>query len=195
MSRILVIDDDSHFRVMLQVALERAGYEVLTAENGKKGLESFRERAADLVVTDLVMPGMDGMTLVRKIKSVHSDMKIIIITAYGSAESMQEAEQLGVDCHLSKPFDLSYLKSKVNEMLTAGVASKPPCEMQKSRRKHRGIHCLWFAGGKTFGVATRLPQKALQIISPRNVIFVLGKATGTISGLASTSRRRRLAAQ
>ncbi|MHC4662681.1 MAG: response regulator [Planctomycetota bacterium] len=192
---ILIVDDEERLRKALGRSLSRKNCRTLTTVSGEEALALLKKKKIDLVITDLVMPGIDGMTLVRKIKSADSNMKIIIITAYGSTESMQEAEQLGVNCYMSKPFDLSYLKSRVNEMLTAGVASKPSREVQKGRRKHRGVHCLWFASGKTFGVATRLPQKALQIISPRNVIFVLGKVTGTISGFASASKRRGLAAQ
>ncbi|TET32573.1 MAG: response regulator [Planctomycetota bacterium] len=188
---ILIVDDEKRLRKALGKSLSRKNCRTLTAVSGEEALGILKKRKIDLVITDLVMPGMDGMTLVKKIRNAAEGMKIIIITAYGSPESMREAEQLGVDCYLAKPFDLSYLKSKVNEMLTAGEVSEPSRSVQRGRRKHRGAHCILFASGKTLGAAARLPQKAFQFIKPSSVIFALGRVTGAISGLAFASRRRR----
>jgi DNA-binding response OmpR family regulator len=72
------------------------------------------------LITELVIPGMDGMALIRRVRDTCDAIRTIIITAYGSSESMAEAETLGVSHYLAKPFDLSELKSRVDELLASG---------------------------------------------------------------------------
>ena len=83
MSRILLIDDDEAFRKMLHKILESAGYEVQDAANGKVALELYRQKASDLIITDLVMPEKEGIETIREFCRIHPGVKIIAISGGG----------------------------------------------------------------------------------------------------------------
>lgn len=121
---ILVVDDEERLRKALARSLAQENCQVLTAASGDEAIRILEETKIDLVITDLVMPGMDGMMLVRNIKRTHPSVRTIIITAYGTDESRHEAEALGVSCYLAKPFDLSYLRSKVRELIFGGETAR-----------------------------------------------------------------------
>jgi len=176
---ILIVDDEKGLRKALERSLRQENRRTLAAASGEEALGLLREREIDLVITDLVMPGMDGMTLVRKIRSAFPGAKIIIITAYGSAESMQEAKDLGVACYLAKPFDLSHLKAKVDELLSTGAPSR-----------RRGARGLWSAGCRTLGVVVGLSRKALRRIRPAKVLSALGRMPKAAAGLVSVFRKK-----
>ncbi len=123
---ILIVDDEERLRKGLARSLSGKDRRTFTAASGEEALSVLKGRKVDLVITDLIMPGMDGMTLVGNIRSAVPGIEVIIITAYGSAESMKEAEEIGVASYLAKPFDLADLKSKVDECLSKKPASNGP---------------------------------------------------------------------
>jgi len=114
---ILLIDDDRSLRRVLEYQLVEESYKVLTADSGITGLDLFRENEVDLVITDIQMPEMDGMELLKRIKAISSDAMIILITAYGSIPSAVEAMRLGAFDYITKPFDKNELKLKVEKCL------------------------------------------------------------------------------
>ena len=120
MRRILVIDDDVEFRQMLAKMLERAGYEVTEAANGREGMRLFREAPSELVITDILMPEQDGVETVIELKREFADTGIIAISGGGqidSKEYLRMAERLGVTHTLSKPFGREELLDAVKELL------------------------------------------------------------------------------
>ncbi len=186
---VLIVDDEERLRKALGRSLCQENSQTLTAASGEEALDLLEKRRIDLVITDLIMPGMDGMALVRSIKSRVPSMKIIILTAYGTAESMREAEELGVAWHLAKPFDLAQLKAKVNELLQGGETSESSRDGSSCPNECQDVHGFWAAIGKTLGSAAAFSRQALQHIKPINVVFALGKVTGAVSGLASRFRK------
>ena len=108
---ILVVDDDETQRKILQKILVRAGYDVEIAAGGREALEIFGERGADAVVTDIKMPGMDGLQLFREMKRLDNDIPVILITAYGDVQSAVQAMAEGAAYYLEKPVDdVNHLK-------------------------------------------------------------------------------------
>ncbi len=101
---ILIVDDDRTIRSFISLILKEQGYEVDEAENGNKALEMIKSGPYDLVITDLKMPDMNGIDLMKSGRNLRSDMKWIIITAYGSINNAVEAMKLGASDYLSKPF-------------------------------------------------------------------------------------------
>lgn len=188
---ILIVEDEERLRKALERSLRQENCETLTAASAEEALGLLKERKIDLVITDLVMPGMDGMALVRSIKETFPQMKMIIITAYGSAESMEEAEELEVACYLAKPFDLSHLKSTVNELLLAGETSASSGPGSPCRGKDQGARCFWSVGGKALGTIGRSLRRAFPRIKPSRVVFVLGRAVRAASRLAAVFKKRR----
>src|SRR5262249_12352024 len=101
--RILVADDEEGVRTFLAEALERAGHEVVQAADGREALKAAREEPFDVVVTDLKMPNVDGMALVRTLRTEQPDVEIVVLTAHGDVASAVEAMKLGVFDYLQKP--------------------------------------------------------------------------------------------
>lgn len=120
MKRILVIDDDWQMREMMHQALERAGYEVVDAANGKIGLNLHRDKPVDLVITDLIMPEKEGIETIRELRKDYPELKIIAISGGGRASAegyLSVAKTIGADRTLSKPFDLKNILETVKELL------------------------------------------------------------------------------
>ncbi len=180
---ILIVDDEERLRRALERSLGQEGWQTQAASSGEEALGILKRKDVDLVITDLVMPGMDGMSLVRNIKGFQPGTEVMILTTYGSPESMEEAETLGVGCYLTKPFDLAYLKSRVSELLGALKASAASSNEAVLWVGPRALGVICSAGGKTVAVAVALPRQALQYIKPRKVMLAAGKFVGTVSGL------------
>ena len=103
--RILIVEDDEIFLRPLQRTLEVEGYDVLVAGSGEEAMELLKSDDVDLVLTDKRLPGVDGVELVRRIKSDHPDLAVVVMTAYGTIGSAVEAMRLGAEDYLVKPFE------------------------------------------------------------------------------------------
>jgi DNA-binding NtrC family response regulator len=103
--RILIVEDDEIFLRPLQRTLEVEGYDVLVAGSGEEAMDLLKRDDVDLVLTDKRLPGIDGVELVRRIKSDHPDLAIVVMTAYGTIGSAVEAMRLGAEDYLVKPFE------------------------------------------------------------------------------------------
>ena len=113
--RVLVVDDERSMREMLNIVLKREGYEVVLAESGKAAVAALDRAPFDLLISDIKMPDMSGVDVLRAAKRIDPDILGIMITAFASTESAIEAMRLGACDYLSKPFDIDLLKMKVRE--------------------------------------------------------------------------------
>jgi excisionase family DNA binding protein len=102
--RILVVDDEASIREMLQRTLAMAEYDVEVAADGRSALDRMRRSSYDLLITDLKMPGMDGITFIREARRLRPDLPVVIITGFSTEASAIEAVNLGVTGYLTKPF-------------------------------------------------------------------------------------------
>jgi excisionase family DNA binding protein len=102
--RVLVVDDEQAVRDLMSKYLATADYDVDTVQDGPTALERLRSNEYDLMITDLKMPGMDGLSVIRETRRQFADLPIIIITAYSTEASAIEAINLGVSGYLTKPF-------------------------------------------------------------------------------------------
>ena len=114
---ILVADDERSMREMLAIVLQREGHRVLLAEGGRAAVDLLKREPVDLLVSDIRMPDMSGVDVLRAAKQADPEIIGIMITAFASTESAVEALRLGAHDYLSKPFDVSELKAKVREAL------------------------------------------------------------------------------
>jgi len=117
METILIVDDEKNYRLVLEALLAPEGYEILTAENGPKGLDLIRESDLDLVITDMKMPGMSGMELLEGAKNVKPDLPVIMMTAYGTIEMAVEAMKKRAYDYITKPFKNEELKLTIKKAL------------------------------------------------------------------------------
>jgi DNA-binding NtrC family response regulator len=114
--RILVVDDEENTRLALSRLLAREGYTVQAASNGFEALDRLRETPAELIITDLNMPEMNGLTFLRELNRDHPASNVIMITAYGEIESYLEALNLGAFEYINKPIKLDDLKKVMHKI-------------------------------------------------------------------------------
>ena len=120
MARILVMDDDYEIRLVLRRMLEAAGHEVEEAVDGEEGLRYYRIKPADLVITDILMPGGDGLSTIREIRREFPDARIIAMSGGDMSADvgfLPRAEELGAVRTVAKPFDLAQMREAVDEVL------------------------------------------------------------------------------
>lgn len=113
MPTVLIIDDDQVFRSSLSRMLEKAGYEAMTASDGEEGIELYTQMGFDLVITDIIMPVMEGIETIIKLKSLNPDLRIIAMSGggkVGADEYLNTARLLKVNAILKKPFSLKELQ-------------------------------------------------------------------------------------
>jgi len=101
---ILIVDDQPNFRFSLSVTLRREGHEVMEADDGRQAVRLLEKEPADVVITDLKMPGMDGLALLREVKKIDSAAEVVVMTAFGSVDTAVEAMRYGACDYITKPF-------------------------------------------------------------------------------------------
>ena len=116
-SRLLVVDDDESLRWVTKVQMEQSGYTVDAAADGPQALALLQQNGADLVITDLMMPGMSGLDLLKEIRREYPDLAVIVVTAFGTVETAVEAMKAGAYDYITKPVNIDELKLIVSRAL------------------------------------------------------------------------------
>ena len=113
--KILIVDDQFGIRILLNEVLQKEGYDTFQAANGLQALEILNDHVPDLVLLDMKIPGMDGIEILKRMKVLQPDIKVIIMTAYGELDMIQEAMDLGALTHFAKPFDIDDIRKAVEK--------------------------------------------------------------------------------
>jgi len=130
--RILVVDDELDMLMLLRMIIEdNSDYAVETTNNPSEGLKMLTEKDYDLVISDLKMPGMDGMELFDELQEITPGVPVIIITAYGSLETADEAMKKGVSDFITKPFRKDSILFTINRVLELARVQKENIELKK----------------------------------------------------------------
>ena len=119
--RVLVVDDEASIRDLLAKTLALAEYDVDTAPDGTSALDRIRAFGYDLLIADLKMPGMDGLTLIRQARRIKTDLPVIIITGFSTESSAIDAVNLGVAGYLTKPFRVPQVLAAASKALGAAA--------------------------------------------------------------------------
>ncbi|BCA54641.1 Response regulator, CheY-like [Nitrospira sp. KM1] len=117
MTKILVIDDDAHDRDLLATVLAERGYEVIMADNGGTGLTLCHRRTPDAVVLDLHMPGIDGRSLLRQLRTLHPTLPVVVCSGHNAGEVELEMLNQGATAFIQKAFSLHQLGLALQEIL------------------------------------------------------------------------------
>ena len=117
MSNLLIVDDEQSYRQLLTLVFEGSGHQIRTAVNGREALRMLDEEPADAIISDVKMPDMDGIELLRNVRESHPDTGVVLMTAFASVETAREAFKLGADDFIQKPFDVEELKIIVKKAL------------------------------------------------------------------------------
>ncbi|MDR3395004.1 MAG: sigma-54 dependent transcriptional regulator [Parasulfuritortus sp.] len=171
-SRILVVDDEDKMRRLLEMALLAMGYDVVQAADGNEALARFAEGTFDLVLTDLRMPNLDGIGLLRALRERGEEIPVVVLTAHGSVQSAVEAMKLGAIDYIIRPFEMSTVELAVTRALA----------MEHVQRENRFLREEMDRGwGEFIGQSPamqNLYQLIRQVAPARSSIFVVGE-TGT----------------
>ncbi len=129
--QVLVADDEPNLRRVLHAQLSRDGYDVITVEDGQAALDAIEAHHVDVIISDLRMPRVDGLTLLKNVVKNHPDVPVILITAHGTVDTAVEALKLGAFDYITKPFEQSELRNVVGKAartreLTRHDVSAPP---------------------------------------------------------------------
>lgn len=125
--KILVIDDEESILTLISDILTGEGYQVVCAENGEKGVELAQQQEFDLMIVDIMMPGIDGIETIRRIRQFNTVVSILILTAYGKRkDAVINAVKYGVFDYITKPFDVDYLVSLIKYVLHRAKFGRMP---------------------------------------------------------------------
>ena len=170
--RILVVDDEAKMRRLLEMALKDMGHNVVQAEDGIAALSACDEAPFDLVLTDLRMPRLDGMGLLRTLRERGDDAPVIVLTAFATIESAVEAMKLGASDYIIRPIEVKTLELAVNRALNLGSIRR------ENRFLRNEVERGW---GEFIGASPRMQAlyRLIQQAAPaRSNVFIVG-ATGT----------------
>jgi two-component system, NtrC family, response regulator AtoC len=170
--RILVVDDEAKMRRLLELSLKTMGHEVEQAADGHEALAAIERNPFDLVLTDMRMPGKDGMALLSSLRERGEDVPVIVMTAYGTIETAVAAMKLGAADYIIRPFEMETIEMAVTRVLA----------MQAVQRENRFLKEELSKGWGEF-VGVSAPMQALyrllqQAAPTRSSIFIVGE-TGT----------------
>ena len=143
--QVLIVDDEPNLRKILSAQLTRDGYDVLTAEDGEQGLALLAEHHIDLVITDLKMPKVDGMTLLKRALVDEPELPVVLITAHGTIDTAVEALKSGAFDFVTKPFD----KDEVRQIVAKALKTR---ELRGADAVEEILHeNVWFERTAGFG--------------------------------------------
>jgi len=120
MAKILIIDDDPDILTVLREMLEREGYEVVTANDGEKGVKCYRDNPTDLIITDIIMPEKEGIETILDLRKEFPDIRIIAISGGGridATDHLMVAKHIGAQYTLTKPFEMNELLRAVRDII------------------------------------------------------------------------------
>lgn len=143
--RILIVDDDKQLQQQLKNVLEAQRYAVITANDGQKALEAISQSTFDLVVVDIMMPNVDGLSFLREIRGEAIDVPVLMLSARGATEDRVKGLDLGADDYLAKPFSIDELLARIRALL---------------RRKNNQADSVLKAGDIRLDTTTRTVTKA-----------------------------------
>lgn len=142
--RILYVEDDTTGREVALFNLRRAGYDVTPASGGQEALSRFSLEKFDLVITDIRMPGISGLELVRRIHTMDPCLPVIVVTAFGGMETAVEAMRGGACYFIAKPFDRAHLQLVVEKVLGGRFLAEEAEALQVPVSEvERGIVCVF----------------------------------------------------
>lgn len=116
---ILVVEDNKALRIMLKKTLERAGYSVRTATDGKDGLSKLKNEIPDLIISDVVMPEMDGLAFLKEVRKQHPLIPFTLLTIKSELKDYSKGYELGATDYITKPFEMNTLIKKVKKRLNS----------------------------------------------------------------------------
>ena len=169
---ILIVDDEVNHAEAIAEVLEREGYATLTAASGEEGLDKLSANDVDLIVTDLVMPGISGMDMMERAKASDPAVEVIMVTAHGSVEQAVQAMEKGAYSFLSKPVNMHELRMKVKRGLEKRELVEKADELEARLDKRYGFEGIVARSPKTI----RVLETVRQVATTSATVLILGES-------------------
>jgi two-component system, NtrC family, response regulator AtoC len=169
---ILAVDDEPNMRRLLEISLRQAGYRAISAGNGREALERIQQEQVDLVVSDLHMPGMNGLQLLETLRKQYEHLPLIMVTAQGEIKTAVEAMKLGASDYILRPFELETLEVAIEKALTVKRIKQENTFFKESQQPD----IVGMIGNSP--VMQSLKQMIQQMAPEKATVFVVGE-TGT----------------
>ena len=131
MTRILVVEDEQRVAELLKVGLEDSGYQVSVAFDGEMGLRLFRASRFDLVISDIILPKMNGFELTKEVRQLKPDIPVLMLTALGTTDDKLDGFDAGADDYMVKPFDFRELDARIRVLLKRKVVASQTAQPQE----------------------------------------------------------------
>ncbi len=173
--RILAVDDEESIREFLEIMLKKEGYDVTTAEDGQKAQEILKKKSFDMVISDLQMPNVTGMELLKHVKDNYPDLVFMIITAFGTTESAVEAMKLGAYDYITKPFKIDEVRIVIANALRSKNLEVENRSLKKEMQKEYSFQNLVGNSEKMHAIY-ELIKRVSQ--TPTNVLITGESGTG-----------------
>jgi two-component system response regulator (stage 0 sporulation protein F) len=116
--KVLIVDDQAGVRFLLDIVIRESGHKSYMAQNGLEAIELARSVHPDLIFMDVRMPRIGGLEALRKIKETNPEIQVIIMTAYGSEQTVSDALKYGAWCYIAKPFDVNEIKKLLKKFIS-----------------------------------------------------------------------------
>jgi nitrogen regulation protein NR(I) len=172
--QVLIVDDEPNLRKILSAQLTRDGYDVMIAEDGEQGLSMLKEHHIDMVITDLKMPKVDGMTLLKEALREDPELPVVMITAHGTVDTAVEALKSGAFDYLTKPFD----KDEVRQIVAKALKTKELSGAEASQTAASGASARFGIIGGSPGIAELYAVLERVADTPTTVLITGESGTG-----------------
>jgi DNA-binding NtrC family response regulator len=182
MNTVLVVDDKEMLRDSVGATLQRAGFQVVTAEGGPQALEQIARRRPDCVVTDLKMPGMTGLELVEKAREIDDALPLIVMTAYGAVDTAVRAIKLGASDYLTKPFEGDELVIAVKRAVEHARVVRENAVLRSAAEGARGASAIPVAGAGLARIVgesaamRRVKQQVMAVAESHGTVLICGES-------------------
>jgi two-component system response regulator PilR (NtrC family) len=166
-ARILVVDDEESIREFLDIMLKKEGFEVTLAEDGKRALELLKKKSFNMIISDLQMPNMTGIELLKQSKDVAPDTVFMMITAFGTTETAVEAMKLGAYDYITKPFKIDEVRILINNALKSKKLETENIQLKKELVKENSFNNIIGnspAMHKIFDLINRVSQTTTNVL-------------------------------
>ncbi len=170
--KILVVDDERSMRELLSIFLETEGYQVDVADGGKSGLDAIKKEIYDLIITDLKMPKVSGIDILKAAKEISPDTGVIIITAFGTMESAIEAMKLGASDYIQKPFKMDEMRIVVVNALERHKLRKEVALLRGEVKKRYSLENIIGKSPQMQNIFSAIPK----IAASNAIVLIMGES-------------------
>jgi two-component system, OmpR family, response regulator len=189
MTKILLCEDDTHIRKLIATYLSQQGFIILESDNGLSAWTMFQNEKVDVVITDLMMPKMDGFSLTQKIRSAQNDVPILILSALESLEDKEKGFFSGTDDYMVKPIDLKELLMRLKALIRRyQIITEDKIILKSLHLDQANNQCV--ISGKSIELTKKELQLLFKLLSYPNIIFTREQLMNDIWGSDSLSYDR-----